>query len=145
MNSQDIAYGYAIGYNDGLGSGGEMDLSEISGVIYTGGNYLKIVTKKDNVDTDNIFYLDIKPFTKAVTTTATKTASDGTTTTETSTRTWSKNIITAIYNSDMNLLYRCDTDSDGNMTALYDGDGNVIAIADAAVALYTIEEVMADE
>ena len=112
------------------------DETAISGVIYTGSNYLKIVTKKDSVDTDNIFYLDIKPFTKAVTTTATKTASDGTTTTETSTRTWSKNIITAIYNSDNDLLYRCDTDSDGAMTALYDGDGNTIDLN---------EEVTADE
>ncbi len=127
-----LMIGMMLGRKGGSGGGDE---NAISGIIYTGGNFLKIVTKKDSVDTDNIFYLDIKSVSKSITTMSTKTSGE-TTTTTTSTRTLSKNIITALYNSQLQLLYSCDIDSDGNMTALYDGDGNTIDIN---------EEVTADE
>lgn len=120
----DFETGIAVGMLFG-GKGGE-DTSLISGVI-DNETTLNIVTTKDETDTEHMYYYDKKAFTKSVTTTATKTTSNGTTTT-TTTRTWTKNIIVAIYNAMMDLMYRCDTDNDGNVVAVYDAYDNEIDI-----------------
>ncbi len=124
--------GFVLGFSLGRkNQGGGDDNSTIVGV-YVCENAVNVVTRATvnelPEDTEHIYYLDKKQFKKEITTTAT--SPDGTKTT--STKTISKEIIENIYNSELELLYRCELDADGSMLAVYDGEDNEILLEEPA-------------
>lgn len=137
MDSKAIAYGYAIGYNDGLGQGGGgqylSDMGTLKAVIDDGAANLSIILT-DNGNNDSgepilseyQYTYDAKLLTESVTT-STKGA-DGTITTNT--KSWSKYLIDKLYNAKGKCIMQAvySDESKGVVSHYLDEDGNKIFI-----------------
>lgn len=138
MDSNAIAYGYAIGYNDGLGQGGGdpgqylSDMGTLKAVIDDGAANLSIVLT-DNGDNDSgepilseyQYTYSAKMISESVTTSAT--VGDVTTT---NTKSFSKYIIDKLYNAKGKCIMQAvySDESKGVVSHYLDEDGNKIYI-----------------
>lgn len=119
MNARDIAYGYAIGYNDGIlknGGGG----SDIYITDYGSSLIVTTITGRGSEfpkTTDHKFTFTTRIF-KIVTTAKSSTKK--------STRTWSKTVITSVANDKGIVIWTLSPDTSGKITAVYDVNGNEI-------------------
>lgn len=136
MDSKAIAYGYAIGYNDGLGQGGGgqylSDMGTLKAVIDDGAANLSIILT-DNGDNDSGEpILSEYPYTysaKLITESVTTSATVGDTTT-TSTKSWSKYLIDKLYNAKGKCIMQAvySDEAKGVVSHYLDEDGNKIYI-----------------
>lgn len=128
--SRDVAVGYALGYNDGLGqSGGTMAYNgNFRAVIDNNSGAITIVVgeipegmEEEQYSDYNYSYSAVDWSDKIVTETTTSEGSLKTT------QTFSKTIITELYNGCGELIMRTDYDEEtGVIKGYYDGDGNQI-------------------
>lgn len=138
MNVRDIAHGYVIGFNDGLGQGGGggeylSDMGTLKAVIDDGAANLSIILT-DNGDNDSgnpilteyPYTYSAKLITDSVTT-STKGA-DGTVTTNT--KSWSKYLIDKLYNANGKCILQAvySDEAKGVVSHYLDEDGNKIYI-----------------
>lgn len=124
MNSKDIAVGYALGYNDGLGQGGGATYNGyLRAVLDNKSGQLNIIVgeipEKETEEqyADNYYTYTAVEFSKDIETK--KANPDGTSTTRT--QTFKKTIITQLINSIGQVVMHTDYDSDtGIIKGIYD-------------------------
>lgn len=135
MDAKAIAYGYGIGFNDGLAQGGGgqylSDMGTLKAVIDDGTANLSIILT-DNANNDSgepilteyPYTYSAKLLSESVTT-STKGA-DGTVTTNT--KSWSKYLIDKLYNAAGKLIMQAvySDESKGVVSHYLDEDGNKI-------------------
>lgn len=133
MHSKDIAVGYALGFNDGLGKGG--------GTVYNGllravlddkSGLIKIVigetpeNEEEEQHTEQLYNYTFVDFTEEIVTESTV----GETTT-TTTQSFSKRVVTEISDSYGNVIMRTDyDDKTGEVFGYYDKTGKQIYLAE---------------
>jgi hypothetical protein len=126
MKSQDIAYGYAIGYNDGIQNGGGSGGNEEIYAVIADESMLNVITTPDRTATpietnEHVYLLETDVVSNSVTT---QTTSGDTTTTTTAT--FTAEYVKNVYDSDNELMYHVDVDDTGKITHVFDGENNEI-------------------
>lgn len=133
MRSKDIAVGYAIGYNDGLGQGGTIAYNgNFRAVIDNNSGEITIVvgeipeSMEEEQYTDYSYnYTAVDWSDEIVTETTTSEGSIKTT------QTFEKRIVTELYNALGELIMYADYNADtGEVKGYYDGDGLPIHLAE---------------